>query len=224
MLLQANEGSTSMMMKLYYTVGTCALAAHLALEEAGADYEAVRVDIRNGENLKPEFLAINPKGAVPVLVTERGVLTENPAILAYIAQRFPDKRLLPLDDPFDYAKALAFNSYLCSTIHPHHSHRLRGKRWAEDPAALTEMARMVPQNLTKCFSLIEAGLGAGPWVLGEQFSVCDAYLFTVANWLEGDAVDARQFPKVHTIRERVRMRPSLQHVLSIWRAVQPPAS
>ena len=81
------------MLKLFYAPGTCALASHIVLEEAGAEYEAVRVDFTTNEQRKPEYLAVNPKGRVPALVTERGVLTETPAILAFVAQRYPQARL-----------------------------------------------------------------------------------------------------------------------------------
>src|SRR5689334_11148815 len=88
------------MYKLYYAPGTCALASHIALEEAGADYTAVRLDFKANQQQSPDYLKLNPKGRVPALVTDRGILTENPAILAYIAQTFPKANLAPLDDPF----------------------------------------------------------------------------------------------------------------------------
>ena len=86
------------MLKLFYSPNSCALASHIALQEAGADYETVRLDFRANEQRKPEYLAINPKGRVPALATDRGILTETPAILAFIAQSFPQARLAPLDD------------------------------------------------------------------------------------------------------------------------------
>src|SRR5437868_11521889 len=119
-----------MMMKFYYAAGTCALATHIALEEAGAAYEAVRINFAEAEQTKAPYLAINPKGRVPALVTDRGVLTETPAMLAYIAQTFPKAKLAPLDDPFDFAQVQSFNSYLCSTVHINHAHKMRGARWA----------------------------------------------------------------------------------------------
>ena len=124
------------MEKLYYSPGSCALASHIALEEAGADYETVRVDFGAEEQRKPEYLAINPKGRVPALITEKGILTETPAILLFIAQSHPEAGLAPLDDAFDLARLQAFNSYLCSTVHVAHAHRGRGHRWADDPAAI----------------------------------------------------------------------------------------
>ena len=91
------------MLKLFYAAHTCALASHIALEEAGADYETVRVDFRSNEQKKPEYLAVNPKARIPALVTDQGILTETPAILAFVAQSFPKARLAPLDDPFAFA-------------------------------------------------------------------------------------------------------------------------
>ena len=117
------------MLKLYFTPETCALASHIALEQAGADYEVARVDFSTGEQRAPAYLKINPKGRVPALATEHGILTETPAILLFIAQTYPKSRLAPLDDPFALAQVQAFNSYLCSTVHVAHAHRMRGTRW-----------------------------------------------------------------------------------------------
>jgi glutathione S-transferase len=97
------------MMKLYYAAHTCALASHIALEEAGAEYSTARISFAAEQQRSPEYLAINPKGRVPALVTERGILTETPAMLAFIAQSFPKARLAPLDDPFSFAEVQAFN-------------------------------------------------------------------------------------------------------------------
>ena len=103
------------MLKLYYAPGTCALASHIALEEAGAAYSTERLDFKGNQQASPEYLKINPKGRVPALVGDHGVLTETPALLAYIAQSFPQAKLAPLDDAFAFAQVQAFNSYLCST-------------------------------------------------------------------------------------------------------------
>ena len=150
------------MLKLFYALGSCSLASHIALEEAGADYQLVSMNTKAGDQRTPEYLAVNPNGRVPALATERGVLTETPAILAYVAQSFPQARLAPLDDPFAFARAQAFNSYLCSTVHVAHAHRHRGYRWADAPEALAEMTRKVPESVATCFQLIEDELLAGP--------------------------------------------------------------
>src|ERR1700719_3056968 len=129
------------MLKFYYAADTCALASHIALEEAGAEYATVRISFAANEQRQPAYLAINPKGRVPALVTERGVLTETPAMLAFIAQSFPAARLAPLGDPFAFAQAQAFNSYLCSTLHVAHAHKGRGYRWATEETSFADMKR-----------------------------------------------------------------------------------
>jgi len=201
------------MLKLFYSLGSCARAAHIALAEADAPYEAVRIDLRAGDQRKPEFLAINPKGRVPALVTGRGVLTENPAILAFIAQAFPEARLAPTD-PWEFAQAQAFNSYIASTVHVAHAHKYRGYRWADEESSFEDMRRKVPQTMTEAFRLIEEEMLRGPWVLGEGYSICDAYLFTLSDWLEGDGADVSVLPRVLDHRERVRARPATQRVLA----------
>jgi len=202
------------MLKLFYERDTCALASHIALAEAGAAYETVRVRFRTDDQRKPEYLAINPKGRVPALVTDRGVLTETPAILVYIAQSFPAAKLAPLDDAFAFARVQSFNSYLCSTVHVAHAHGRRGYRWADDPATLEEMKRKVPQTVGDCFALIEREMFEGPWVMGDAYSISDAYLFTLADWMEGDGVDPARFPKILDHGRRMAERPAVKRALA----------
>ena len=202
------------MLKLYYAADTCALASHIALEEAGAGFDTVRIDFRNNEQRRPEYLAINPKGRVPALVTEHGVLTETPALLVYIAQRFPAAGLAPLDNAFELARVQAFNSYLCSTVHIAHAHRMRGYRWADDPQAIKEMQRKVPQSVGECFELIEREMFHGPWVMGAAYTICDPYLFTLSQWLEDDGVDTKRLPKVMDFRNRMAERPAVKKALA----------
>ena len=208
------------MLTFYYAPGTCALASHLALEFSGAPYEAKRLDFKQQQQRTPEYLKINPKGRVPALVTDRGVLTETPALLQYIAQAFPQANLAPLDDPFLLAKANEFNSYLCSTVHVNHAHKGRGYRWvdAEDTAALEAMKKKVPQTMAESFTLIEEKMLQGPWVLGERFSISDLYLYTIAGWLQGDGVDVKRFPRVADLKARLDAAPQVQKVLAAQQA------
>ena len=206
------------MLTLYYAPGTCALATHIALEEAGAEYDTVHVHFSRAEQRGADYLKINPKGRVPALVTEHGVLTETPALLIYVAERYSNEGLAPLDDAFDLARAQAFNSYLCSTVHVAHAHRMRGHRWADDPAAIEEMKRKVPQTVGAAFQLIEDGMLEGPFVLGDRFSVCDAYLFTLAQWLEADGVDLSRLPRVLEHRGRIARREAVISALAAEQA------
>jgi glutathione S-transferase len=202
------------MIKLYWAPGTCALASHIALEEAGAKYDTVRLDFRQADQRKPDYLKVNPKGRVPALVTERGILTETPAILAWIAQMHPQAKLAPAD-PFDFAQAQAFNSYLCATVHPAHAHGPRASRWSDDAAAQETMKAKVPQNMSDCFALIESEYLKGSWVMGADYSICDPYLYTISNWLANDKVDIAKFPRVHDHFKRMNERPAVKAAMAL---------
>lgn len=200
---------------LYLAPGTCAMAVRIALVEANAPHRVAGLDFAAGEQRSPEYLAINPKGRVPALVTERGVLTETPALLLYVAQRFPQADLAPLDDPFLLARMQEVNSFLASTVHVSHAHGRRPARWADDERAMAAMQAKMPQNMRDGFDQIERHYLAGPWVLGERFSLADIYLFVVASWLAGDGVPIDEFPKVAAHTRRVLARPSVQQALQV---------
>ena len=201
------------MLKLYYAPGTCALASHIALEEAGAAYTTERLDFKSNQQTSPEYLKVNPKGRVPALVSDHGVLTETPALLAYIAQSFPKAKLAPLDDAFAFAQVQAFNSYLCSTVHVAHAHKGRGYRWATEEPSFADMKGMVPKSMGACFALIERDMLKEPWVMGEQYTICDPYLYTIALWLEGDGVDVAALPKVAAHMKRMAERSAVKKVM-----------
>ena len=197
------------MLTLYYAPKTCSLAPMIALEEAGAEYTAHKVNFADNEQNTAPFKYVNPKGRVPALATDKGVLTENVAILAFIADVYPKMRL-SRSDPFAFAQMQAFNSYLSSTMHSNHAHSRRGSRWSDDAAVVEAMKIKVPQNMTDCCVIIEKEYLKGPWVMGEQYTVADAYLFTIANWLEGDGVDTSKFPKILAHRAAMLERPAVQ--------------
>jgi len=201
-------------MKFYFAPNSCALASHIVLEEAGAAYEAVRVNFGANEQRGSAYLAINPKGRVPALVTAQGVLTETPAMLLYIAQTHVAAGLAPAD-PWALAQVQAFNSYLCSTVHVAHAHRMRGTRWADDPAAIEAMKKKVPQSVGECFDLIEREMFQGPFVFGDTYTISDPYLFTIAQWWEVDGVDPARFPKLAAHRERMRERAAVRRAIAM---------
>ena len=201
--------------RLYHTTGTCSQAVLIALYEADQDVDLAWVDFSSGQQRSPDYLSVNPKGRVPALVTPQGVLTEVPALLTFVAQQVPQALLAPLDDPFAFARLQGFNSYLSSTVHVAHAHMRRGSRWTDDPAAIEALQRKVPQNMTEAFEYIEAEwLTPGPWVLGDRYSVADAYLFTIGLWLESDQVDVQKLPRLLAHRERMRARPAVQRALN----------
>ena len=202
------------MLTFYYAKNSAAYAPHILLEDIGADYNAVSIDFMTGEQRSPAYLAVNPKGRLPSLVTEKGVLTETPAILVYLAQRFPEQDLAP-SDPFEFAIAQAFNSYMASTVHVAHAHKHRGARWADDPAAHEAMSAKVKENMTEYAQMIEAHYFKGPYVLGDKFSFCDPYMALVTRWFKDDEVDLDPFAKIRAHDALMRERPSMQRVLEL---------
>lgn len=204
------------MLKLYYAAHTCSLATHIVLEEVGADYSTVRVDFGKEQQKSSDYLKVNPKARVPALVTDKGILTETPAMLVYVAQSFPASRLALMDDPFAFAQVQSFNSYLCSHLHVAHAHRMRGHRWvdADDKASIAAMQRKVPESVGAAFDMIERDMLKGPWVMGEHYTVCDPYLFTLAQWLEADGVEPARVPKVIDHRRRMAERPGVKKAIA----------
>jgi glutathione S-transferase len=201
------------MLTLFYTPKTCALATHIALIDAGADYTLKRVDFAKGEQRAPEFLAVNPKGRVPALVTAQGILTETPAVLTYLAQTFAQAALAPTD-PFALARLQAFTAFLSSTLHVAHAHGPRGNRWTDDPAALAALKAYMPTAVTAAFKLVEDSMLQGPFVMGDTYTIADPYLFTMATWIEGDQVDTTQIPRVMAHRAMMSKRPSVVRALA----------
>lgn len=201
--------------RFYYGPKTCALATHIVLECVGADYEAIKLDFRENQQRSKEYLAVNPKGRVPALVTDRGVITETPALLLYLAQTYPQAKVAPLDDPFALAEMQAANSWFCSTVHVAHAHGPRGSRWSDDPAALQSMKAKVSTNMSDCFDLIEKDLLRGPWLMGANFTVADPYLFTMSSWLATDGVEMAKFPRVAEHYKRMLEMPAVRKVMPL---------
>jgi glutathione S-transferase len=206
---------TAMTTRFYYGPKTCALATHIVLEYVGADYEAIKLDFRENQQRSKEYLAVNPKGRVPALVTDRGVITETPALLLYLAQTYPQAKVAPLDDPFAIAEMQAANSWFCSTVHVAHAHGPRGSRWSDDPAALQSMKAKVSTNMSDCFDLIEKDLLRGPWLMGANFTVADPYLFTMSSWLATDGVEMAKFPRVAEHYKRMLEMPAVRKVMPL---------
>ncbi len=198
-------------MQLYYAPRTISIAVAIALEEAELEYEAIKLDFAGGEQTKPAYKQINPKGRVPALAVDGGILTETGALLEYITAKAPEAGLVPTD-PVMAARMREVMYYLASTMHVNHAHKLRGARWADKKSSWKDMKDRVAQNMTaSCEYICSNGL-RGPFVLGEAISLADAYLYVVCSWLEGDGVDVSAFPKILAFREAMEARPSVQAV------------
>ncbi|MFL5222097.1 MAG: glutathione S-transferase family protein [Microvirga sp.] len=183
-------------LKLYYSPGACSLAPHIALEEAGVAYEPVKVALAKGEQRTPEYLAINPKGRVPVLAEDDWVLTENAAILPYIAQRFPEARLWP-SDPREAARTAEWIGWIASTVHIAYAHVRRPERYAADPKAIEDVIAKGKESCRDIWGQVDKKLGSGPWAVGKGYSVADPYLLVFWTWGRGPTLGfdmAKDFP------------------------------
>ncbi|APE45192.1 hypothetical protein BOO69_18535 [Sulfitobacter alexandrii] len=195
------------MLTLYYSRGSSALAAHILLIEVGAAFDTVEVSIAGGRHRTPEFTALNPKGRIPALGTPEGILTENPAILEYIAATHPHAGLIP-GSPYDQARARSLCAYICATVHVAFAHGKRADRWADDPAARDAMRTKVRENLLDCADLLERHLLEGPWALGPRFGYCDPYLFLVGRWMKAHDLTLASFPRMEAHSRLMLERPA----------------
>ncbi|TMV04802.1 glutathione S-transferase family protein [Ruegeria sediminis] len=198
-------------MQLYYAPRTISVAVAIALEEAGLDYEPVRIDFASAEQTGPAYRQINPKGRVPALAVEGGILTETGALLEYVAAKAPQAGLVP-EDPVPAARMREVMYYLASTMHVNHAHKMRGARWADKKASWKDMTAKVPQTMTAACRYIETGGLRGPFVLGDRLCLADPYLYVICTWLEGDEVDVSAFPRITAFREAMESRASVRAV------------
>ncbi|NSY38646.1 glutathione S-transferase family protein [Leisingera sp. ANG59] len=198
-------------MQLYYAPNTISVAIAIALEEAGIEYEAVKIDFAAKEQTGAAYAQINPKGRVPALAVEGGILTETGALLEYIADMAPEASLRP-QDPVVLARMREVMFYLASTMHVNHAHKLRGARWAKERTSWKDMQKMVPQTMAaSCEYISQFGL-RGPFVLGDTVSLADCYLYVVCTWLEGDGVNVADFSKIQNFMTAMEQRASVRAV------------
>lgn len=206
-------------LNLYYSNGACSLAPHIALEEAGVAYTATPVDTPGGEQYRPAFLAVNPKGRVPALRVDDWVLTECPAILAYVAQAYPAARLWPAALA-DQARAMEWMGWLSSGVHIAYAHIRRPERYVTGDAGLANVRAQGNVTTRAVWQAVEQRLsetGPGTWAVGDSYSVVDPYLLTFWLWGRGAVLGydmARDFPAWTDHARRMGARPAVQRVLA----------
>ena len=201
---------------LYYAPNTCARASLITFVEAGAEVDYVRLDLAKGDNLTAAYLKMNPKGRVPLVVTERGNLTESPAILAWIAQTWPRANLAPLDDPWALAQVNSFNNYLSGTVHGlAFAGVFRSARFADGEAAQAAVKAKALRSVKEAFDLIEGKLSADGWVHGNTYTTSDAYLAVLFGWIAFLGQDLGSFPKLAAHSARVHARPAVQRAVAV---------
>jgi glutathione S-transferase len=203
---------------LFYEPGSCSLAPHIALEEAGAAFTPQRVNFKAAEQQSPAYLKINPKGRVPALATGDWVLTENPAILQFIAQSYPDAKLWPSDLRVQ-AKCLEWMAWLSSGVHVTYAHVRRAERYATSEAALNEVRAKGTASAREIWNDVEKRMAemTGPWIAGDQFTVVDGYAYVFWRWGNGPYLGydvAADFPAWTAHARRLSARPAVQRVLA----------
>jgi glutathione S-transferase len=187
------------MLTLYFAPGSSSMAAHIALHEVGADFEARSMSFGNNDTRSPEFLDINPAGKVPTLLIDGRVLTEVAGILFYLARRFPEARLLPADDIEAEAQAVSWMSFIASTLHPARRHGF--------------------DHVRQVYSIADRKLGSG-WVLGEHYSIADIHLFRLY-WRMFNSLHPKpgEFPNLDAHYARMMARPAVPRTIEIERAI-----
>jgi glutathione S-transferase len=203
-----------MTLQLYFAPGSSSLAPLVALEEIDIPYGAHRVDLVAGDQRKPEYLKVNPRGRVPTLVVDGQPVTEVLAILTYLAHRYPHSELLPLGDPLKLAKAYEVMSWFASTVHVAFAQIARPERYADDEAVKAALATPGEARFARTLTDIERlAQGPGPWLLGEDFSVVDAYALVIWRWAERRQIDTGKYPAWSAKAARAFARPSVVRAL-----------
>lgn len=200
------------MLKLFYAPGACSLASHIVLEEMGDNFEAIRLDLAAGEQTKAEYLAINPHARVPALVTPQGVLTESPAILAYLADLKPEHGLLPRD-AFARAQAASRMSWLSSHLHVAFAHVWRPRRFTDDASADDGMKAKALKVVADGLQTLDASVLGREWA-GDAYSVVDPYLLVMRRWGARLGLDMSAYGALVAHSDRVAARPAVQRVLT----------
>lgn len=195
-------------MKLYYSPGACSLSPHIVLREAGFDFSIERVNLRNRQTESgQDFAAINPKGYVPALVLDNGeLLTEGPAIVQYLADQAPEKGLLPPVGSLERARVQEWLTFIGTELHKSFSPLF-------NPAATPEMIDAARAMLNRRLPVAAAAVASHPYLVGEQFTVADAYLFVVLGWAPMVKVDLSAWPSLAEFSARIAARPSVQAAL-----------
>ena len=196
-------------MKLYYSPGACSLSPHIALLEAGLPFDMVKVDLRakkleNGD----DFLKVNPKGQVPALALDSGELvTEGPVIVQMIADKAAGKNLAPARDHADRYKLLEWLNFITAELHKNFGPMF-------SPVLADEAKAFFKDRVMGKFKYIDSQLAGRDYLMGSQFTVADAYLFTMLSWADRMKFDLSAMPNLLAYKARVAARPKVQEAMT----------
>lgn len=195
-------------MKLFFKAGACSLSPHIVLEESGLAYDTESVDLATKVTATGrDYWTVNPKGYVPALVLDSGeVLTEGPAIVQYVADLVPDKKLAPANGSIERYRLQSWLAFIGTEIHKSFSPFF-------NPAAGDDWKAAAVANLERRYGHTDQHLAGKSYLLGDSFSVADAYLFTIVNWTRFSKLDLGRWPNLAAFQARVAARPAVQAVL-----------
>ncbi|MBP8265616.1 MAG: glutathione transferase GstA [Zoogloea sp.] len=196
-------------MKLYYSPGACSLSPHIVLCEAGLDFTIEKVNLRTKETESGrDFSTINPKGYVPALELDGGeVLTEGPAIVQYVADLVPEKKLVPPAGTLARTRVQEWLNFIGTELHKNFTPLF-------NPASTDDIRNAAQANIARRLPIAATALDAHPYLIGDSFSVADAYLFTVLSWTGFVKVDITPWPSLAAFVERMKARPGVQAALA----------
>ena len=207
------------MLTLYYSPLACSMASHVALEEAGASFEAKKVNIFTGEHRKPEYLAINPRAKVPALRFDDGrVLLESTAILEWIGTAYPDAGLLGAD-PLDRARTVATCAWLSSSVHPAFGQFVHPERFSNDKGTHAGIKAQAKETFWTYLREIDAIVADSPWVMGERFTVADPYALVFYPWGRELGLPIRELIHLTAMKDRLIARPAARRALEREKSV-----
>lgn len=195
-------------MKLYFSPAACSLSPHIVLREAGLDADLVQVDLKAKKTKAgDDFTQVNPKGQVPTLALDGGgILTEGPAIVQYLADKKPEKHLAPANGTLERYRLQEWLNFISSELHKQFSPLF-------NPATPEDYKKVVKENLANRFAYLDKHLAKSPFLAGEQFTVADAYAFTVVNWTNFVGIDLGQWPNLKAYHGKIAQRPAVQQAL-----------
>ena len=195
-------------MKLYYSPAACSLSPHIVIREAGLNVEVEKIDNKAKKTASGgDYLQVNPKGQVPALQLDGGeVLTEGPAIVQYLADKAPQSKLVPPAGSIERYRVLEWLNFITSEIHKSFTPLFK----PNTPDAYKPIAK---ENLTNRFAYVDKHLAGRQYLMGDTFTVADAYLFTVLRWSKLHQLDLAQYPNISAFMQRVEARPKVQEAM-----------
>jgi glutathione S-transferase len=202
-----------MAIKLYYAPGACSFASHVTIEEVGIPYETQKLNLAEGDQRKPEYLRLNPRGRVPTVVVDDHVLTENVGILSYFGGGYPAAGLFP-KKTWDQAKLMSTLAWLSNTVHPAYAHYFRAPRFVDGEDHQAAVKEKGLANFRGHLEEIDKLLEGHKWAIANQYTVADPYLLVFYRWGNRSKLPVRDLKNYSALVDRVMARPAVKKVMA----------